>query len=320
MLRNRMYYAAGLAAAVILFSFDMTWTGEFMLFLALALPVLSLLLSIIPAKRVKYALSSPLEVKRGEDFQILITDLSGRRVPCYYINMEIIDPCGGGAFWTAEMTGGERRTVPLRVEHCCAVSCRVASAFVCDYLGLFRFRLPAAADAVTFIMPEPVAPDPAPDLTAFSRTSFHPKYGGGFSEIHELRDYRAGDSLRDIHWKLSAKTDKLIVREPQEEDRGKIVITVDIQPPSRETDSILDQLAWLSGRLLERGVAHEVRYIESATLETVSVPVGDGASEAKMLRQVLSECSAEKIPAGQLGSITGADWHWHISGKAGDGR
>ena len=47
MLRNRMYYAAAVAAAVILFSFDMTWMGEFMLFLAIGLPLLSLLKSSV---------------------------------------------------------------------------------------------------------------------------------------------------------------------------------------------------------------------------------------------------------------------------------
>ena len=159
MLRNRMYYAAAVAAAVILFSFDMTWMGEFMLFLAIGLPLLSLLMSIIPAKRVRYAVSAPLEARRGGKFNIIITDMSGRHVPCYYINMEITDPLDANTLWTAEMTRGERRTVPMQAANCAAVTCRVTSAYVCDYLGLFRFKLPIAPDAVTYIVPEPAAPD-----------------------------------------------------------------------------------------------------------------------------------------------------------------
>ena len=33
------------------------------------------------------------------------------------------------------------------------------------------------------------------------------------SEIFQIRDYQPGDKLRSVHWKLSAKTDELIVRE-----------------------------------------------------------------------------------------------------------
>lgn len=31
---------------------------------------------------------------------------------------------------------------------------------------------------------------------------------------YELREYRDGDTLKQVHWKLSAKLDRLMVREP----------------------------------------------------------------------------------------------------------
>ena len=69
--------------------------------------------------------------------------------------------------------------------------------------------------------------------------------GGGFSEIHDLREYRPGDSLHEIHWKLSAKTDKLIVREAEEPDLGLVVLSFDFSGTRTQLDSTLRQLLWL---------------------------------------------------------------------------
>ncbi|MFH0794354.1 MAG: DUF58 domain-containing protein [bacterium] len=47
------------------------------------------------------------------------------------------------------------------------------------------------------------------------------------SSLYGLRDYRPDDSARWIHWKLSAKTSKLIVREFEREEKKKITLLLD---------------------------------------------------------------------------------------------
>lgn len=37
--------------------------------------------------------------------------------------------------------------------------------------------------------------------------------GSDASEMFDIRDYVPGDDIRTIHWKLSGKTDELIVRQ-----------------------------------------------------------------------------------------------------------
>ena len=39
------------------------------------------------------------------------------------------------------------------------------------------------------------------------------KKGSDYSETFQLREYVPGDSIKQIHWKLSEKLDKLVVRE-----------------------------------------------------------------------------------------------------------
>ena len=64
--------------------------------------------------------------------------------------------------------------------------------------------------------------------------------------------------MRDIHWKLSVKTDSLLVREPQEEVRTQAVLALRLEGPGDDADSSLDQLRFLSPWLLEQGIPHRV--------------------------------------------------------------
>lgn len=77
--------------------------------------------------------------------------------------------------------------------------------------------------------------------------SYHAKPGGGYAEVHELRGYRPGDSLREVHWKLTAKVDHPIVREPQTPNRGPVILTLDLPGDPGALDSCLDQTCWLAG-------------------------------------------------------------------------
>ena len=80
-----------------------------------------------------------------------------------------------------------------------------------------------------------------------------PKYGGGFSEEHDLREYRPGDTVNSIHWKLSSKTDKVIVREPLENANKDVFLVL-----SRigKEDRGLEILYWLSLELCQREIPH----------------------------------------------------------------
>lgn len=50
--------------------------------------------------------------------------------------------------------------------------------------------------------------------------------------------------MRDIHWKLSAKTDSLIVREPIEPVRGQAVLSFDLAGTRDAVDRTLGLLQW----------------------------------------------------------------------------
>ena len=61
---------------------------------------------------------------------------------------------------------------------------------------------------------------------------------------------------------MSAKTDKLIVREAEEPDLGLVVLSFDFSGTRTQLDSTLRQLLWLSGWLTDREVIHQIDWLD----------------------------------------------------------
>lgn len=75
-----------------------------------------------------------------------------------------------------------------------------------------------------------------------------PQKGKDFTEVYDLRDYAPGDSMHAIHWKLSGKMDKLIVKEPGDTLRTTIMIIMDIDKNCYEQSKELFSAAVALGR------------------------------------------------------------------------
>jgi uncharacterized protein (DUF58 family) len=58
-----------------------------------------------------------------------------------------------------------------------------------------------------------------------------------------IREYRAGDALRRIHWRSSARRGELVVREFEPPGIQTVAIVLDPAPPSRD---VADQIARLA--------------------------------------------------------------------------
>lgn len=77
-------------------------------------------------------------------------------------------------------------------------------------------------------------------------------------EFHQLRDYREGDSLRQIDWKAVSRRDRLISRDYREESDQQVILMLDmsrrmraLDGPVTHFDRVLDSallLAWVALR------------------------------------------------------------------------
>ncbi|MDA0566750.1 DUF58 domain-containing protein [Streptomonospora sp. S1-112] len=75
----------------------------------------------------------------------------------------------------------------------------------------------------------------------------------GTLTFHTLRDYVPGDDLRHVHWRSSARLDKLVVREYIDTSQTRVCVLLDDRP-TPGGDTRLDEVAGAAASILATGV------------------------------------------------------------------
>lgn len=202
MAKNRILYGLFLLAAVIFHSFYTGWFSFFLLVFAVLLPVFSLLVSLPAMLRAAYEAELPARCFCGQTVQYRLTARHMAKLPVSRcrLRLTVSDAVGGEVRQQRlELAGTLGFALRIDTRHAGVQTFQPGKGRVCDALGLFSLplRLPDACSIA--VEPEPQEPPVLPNLSHFQYRSYHPKPGGGFSEIHDLREYRPGDSLHEIH-------------------------------------------------------------------------------------------------------------------------
>ncbi len=129
------------------------------------------------------------------------------------------------------------------------------------------------------------------------------KSGDDPSEIYQVREYRSQDHIHAIHWKLSAKEDKLMVKE-QGFPMGCVVLIwlhlykKDIN--GKGISALLEKTADLSMTLLEEHCIHMIAWFDEKNLRVVKFRVD---SEQSVYEWVWRLIEAEPFESVELESV-----------------
>lgn len=94
------------------------------------------------------------------------------------------------------------------------------------------------------------------------------------TDFSGVREYEKGDSLKSIHWKITGKLDRLMVRNPLIPERDKLRIAINTSLEKMDVlaaTSILKFVISLCNRLHEEAVVFETLWIENGELVTIEV-------------------------------------------------
>ena len=302
MISRRILYLGALAGCLVFYFCYQQWLSWLLLLAAVILPWLSLLLSIPAMVQFQAEIELPGHAKKGDEIRAELWGLSDLPQPHFL----------GKVFREDLLTGQKVRhhtRQPIPTAKCGGVKLEVQKLRICDYLGLFAFPVRTPESKIMVVRPEPIPMTEMPDLTHHIPRGWKPKHGGGFAENHELRLYRPGDSLNQVHWKLTAKTGNLILREPMEPIRERLVLTMDLHS---DIDRKSGQLLWLSRNLLEQKLAHEIRCLTADGVIIYSV-----TDENELISAIDGLLCHPMAPGGTLRDrVTGAVWQYHIGGDA----
>lgn len=301
---RRFTYLCTLAGCVVFYIAYQEWFSWVLLLAVAGIPWLSLLLSLPAILTFHIQPEAPSALPMGIAGEVALVGASRFPVPPFRGRLRL-RRCTTGEVWQ------QKETTKLPSEHCGGIEVLPENVWVCDYLGLFRFRIKNVEGRTVLVRPVPAKMSAPPDLSRYLAHAWKPKPGGGYGENHELRLYRPGDSLNQLHWKLTAKTGKLILREPMEPVRGLVLLTLDIKGTPEELDRKFGRLLWLGNCLLEQNVKFELQAMTGTGIFSRSV-----ASERDFQRAVDSLLCCPPAPEGSLrDQPIAASWHRHIGGE-----
>lgn len=303
MVRRWIYYLVSLIGCFIFFAAYQGWLAWLLLCGIFWLPLISLLLSLPAMLTVSAKCRCGGHLALGGEQTAEVFVSGSLPLPPYRCRITAERPLTGERWVLDE---GQ----PLPKDHVGAIFCRLEKCRVYDYLGLFSMRILRRKDSVVVVRPHEAALKEPADLQRFLTRAWKPKPGGGYAENHELRLYRPGDNLNQVHWKLTAKTGKLMIREPMEPVRSRALVTMDIKGDADTLDLRFGQLLWMGKYLLQQGLAFTLRALTGDGVKDKQI-----ANEEELYRQLdmLLGC-----PPAREGSLQNeqsyAGWHYHIGG------
>jgi hypothetical protein len=153
----------------------------------------------------------------------------------------------------------------LASNHCGKVRCSVEKMSLEGIFGIFNVKCDVHAEKAMTMLPEVFDVVISYDLhesDSFDNDSYSPyKKGRDLTETYQIREYEQGDSLKQIHWKLSGKLDKLIVRDPSLPLDKKLMVFVDKSLKGETTSEQKEALAELAVSVCQSLIDSELEFV-----------------------------------------------------------
>lgn len=160
-------------------------------------------------------------------------------------------------------------------KYCGYVKLSTKRIVVTDLTGVIPIPLPIRAEAKLTALPELQEANLSlhyPSLTPDDGESWlEGRKGSDYTEILQLREYVPGDSVRQIHWKLSSKLDKTIVKDPSFPVSRSLLIFWDKTAAPAAADqmhAMAEALFAVCQSITAQGFAYTLAWNDGAAIQT----------------------------------------------------
>lgn len=290
MVKRRIAWLLLLLAALGMYLFENNGGTRIVLLTLLLAPVCSALMLYLPPRRLTAQLGCPDTLQRGQRALCTLTLQNSGRLPLLSAGcaLEVRNLLTGeeSRLAVAGSVGAREEAlleIAITAEHCGKLVVHAAGLHIIDIFGLFARRVPWAESRTVMVLPKasPVAVSLADtaDFLIDSEQYSTQKPGYDPSETFRIREYVPGDPIRQIHWKLSQKTDAVLVRDFGLPVVNEVLLLVEttglpgamVSP--KDADALLDLLFSLCQALISLEIPHTVGWQDSGNGSYESVEV-----------------------------------------------
>ena len=247
-MKKRVYYIWLIVLLILYLLLQNTFLGA--MFLALVcMGGCSVFISMILSKKVDIQLlTDTVEVQSGEKIYISLRIRNNTIFPTnkMYVKLEVKnfffdekDICD--VYVPVVIKGEQIINASISCKYVGSVNIKLLETTVGDYLGLVNYTKKLGSNININVMPM----DSSLNMK-WSSKSVDEEDGNGDAiecmeayDIKEVREYRDGESLRRVHWNLSARFDDIMVKEFEVETISRFNIMLDL---ARESQNVINEL------------------------------------------------------------------------------
>lgn len=238
MLKNRISYIGIIVLLAVMFFF---FSKPFLLYSIIILLIVPIFIGVMLKIEIGN-ISVGLDIKNNGQ-QGRITPMSFRIYKKHkiffldriYINVEIenktFDTSRNVNVEVQLNSGSKEFNIDMPAMNCGKIKITCISIKAVDIMSLFKFKMEPFSPVSTIVYPRNINIRVEATNMSFgnARQEGHMlnKKGNDPSEIFDIREYKPGDDIRSIHWKLTSKMDDLILREASEPTHYQVALMPD---------------------------------------------------------------------------------------------
>ena len=304
MKKRRIIWGCLLALFAVNLALSYSTAGLYLFLGALLIPLLGILLTAVCIKGLDVSMELPQTCGKHQSVE-----------GCVSINTRNVVPVLRGEVKmtsynrltmereTVSMVSGftkKPKVLPFSFEsrHCGGVEIGADTVEIFDPFGLWKKTLRPSAKSVVTVLPDTFDVHlqlahgnlPNQDSVEYAQG----RTGNDLSEIFAIREYQEGDSIRNIHWKLSGKYDDLMVKLASLplENSMLLLLETDLQGEEDVQPDAFDALAEIymtvSQNLIDNEISHKAGWYDHETQRMFLFEVDDEADLHGMMIKSLS--------------------------------
>ncbi|MBO4627745.1 MAG: DUF58 domain-containing protein [Lachnospiraceae bacterium] len=288
-------YLLFLSILVFLYLFNNHALTLLLLIVGLLIPIASFVAFFISIHKVRFGISfRDSAVNREEETAVLLKAVNASLIPQLKANFRFtisneLNPNDIEHIW--ELYIGPKESmkfeVPLQLMNSGSYKATLLDVCLSDVLGILSNTIRVNETAEAVVLPKEFAIDESVFMEyvgTVTEDAIHERFAKGNdpSEIFEIRNYRSGDRPQQIHWKLSAKEQELMVKEFSDMtgETFAIYLCQDFHD-NKQMDAYYDVMYSAGLQLCRMGVAFSYCFIPASQdgLTQVSVTSADKVGE-----------------------------------------
>ena len=271
MVKNRILYALAVLACL---GFSMAYTSKVsavMLIMTAAYPVIAVICTVIQAALFRAEFNEKRVVSEKDTlFEMFLNVKNGSIFPCVPAEIQCMLPDSDSGlfvekriFTTLPPLGSAKLSVNCRHIYRGSYSCRIKKISVYDPLRIIRISRKKSLEIIAVFLPRRLELDDVLKPTHGDQSYAQNVISAERDDFSHVRDYRDGDLYQMVHWKLTAKTDDIMIKQYDSLTEQRAAILCNWRGDGdvlMRTDTVIETAIAFVSALLKKKVGSYVDY------------------------------------------------------------